>query len=241
MTIYKELLKINEAAKLVGRSEVTIRRAIRASHVLIKKEQTKSGFNYLIYKDSLLKYFNEQPDHDKAMTSHDQADDYAELENRQNIDNDLQSRIISNFQDYLEISIKPYRESIQILKEQLGKKDDELSVKDQQLSKKDKQIDALIERNREMNVLLKGLQDRLPMIEAPREKTKRAKKEYQKDQEAVEIEIEKAAAIDKEQDKNEALPNVNVAPDSPHPDKTAEGTHPVKKKKGFWRRLLTPE
>lgn len=59
--------------------------------------------------------------------------------------------------------IELLKETTGILKEQLGKKDEQ--IKD--LGGK---IDELIERNRETNILLKGLQDKVFMLEQPKAK-----------------------------------------------------------------------
>ncbi|MBI4994407.1 hypothetical protein HZC21_02045 [Candidatus Peregrinibacteria bacterium] len=51
-----ELLTINDAAQLSGKSIQTMRRMIKQKKVQIKKQKTPQGFNYLIIKDSLLNY-----------------------------------------------------------------------------------------------------------------------------------------------------------------------------------------
>ena len=61
------------------------------------------------------------------------------------------------------------KETTGLLKEQLGKKDEQ--IKD--LGGK---IDQLIERDRETNILLKGLQDKILLLEKPKGKDKKKKK-----------------------------------------------------------------
>ena len=60
-------------------------------------------------------------------------------------------------------------ETIKALTEQLRKKDNQLEAKD-------RQIDGLLERNREMNLLLKFLQDKYPALEAPKQRRGRKTK-----------------------------------------------------------------
>ena len=54
-----QLLTINEAAELAGKSIQTIRRIIKRKKVQIKRKKTPQGFNYLIVKDSLLELLNQ--------------------------------------------------------------------------------------------------------------------------------------------------------------------------------------
>lgn len=53
-----ELLTINEAASLSGKSIQTIRRMIKHKKVQVKRQKTPQGFNYLIIKETLLNYLN---------------------------------------------------------------------------------------------------------------------------------------------------------------------------------------
>lgn len=53
-------LTIQEAAEISGKSIQTIRRAVKSKKVVIKKKRTPQGFNYLLGKDSLLKYYGIQ-------------------------------------------------------------------------------------------------------------------------------------------------------------------------------------
>lgn len=56
-----ELININEAAALSGKSIQTIRRMIKQKKVKVKKQTTPQGFNYLIIKESLFA-IAQQPD-----------------------------------------------------------------------------------------------------------------------------------------------------------------------------------
>ena len=53
-------LTIQEAAELSGKSIQTIRRAVKSKKVVIKKKRTPQGFNYLLGKDSLFKFYGIQ-------------------------------------------------------------------------------------------------------------------------------------------------------------------------------------
>jgi hypothetical protein len=54
------LLSIQEASAVSGKSIQTIRRAVKSKKVTVKRKRTPQGFNYLIGKESLLKYYNIQ-------------------------------------------------------------------------------------------------------------------------------------------------------------------------------------
>ena len=51
------LFTIQEAADLSGKSIQTIRRAIKAGKLISKKQKTPQGYNYLINRESLIKYY----------------------------------------------------------------------------------------------------------------------------------------------------------------------------------------
>lgn len=53
-----ELITINDAATVSGKSIQTIRRMIKQRKVRVKKQKTPQGFNYLIIKDSLADFLN---------------------------------------------------------------------------------------------------------------------------------------------------------------------------------------
>lgn len=59
-------------------------------------------------------------------------------------------------------------EIITLLKETTGMLRDQLKVKDDQIKNLDDKIGQLIERNRETNILLKGLQDKVGLLEKPK-------------------------------------------------------------------------
>jgi predicted DNA-binding transcriptional regulator AlpA len=60
-------------------------------------------------------------------------------------------------------------EIILLLKDTTGMLRDQLKTKDDQIKNLDDKIGQLIERNRETNILLKGLQDKIMLLEKPKE------------------------------------------------------------------------
>jgi len=76
-----------------------------------------------------------------------------------------------NFSDPIKIDEMKNRsdeEIISLLKETTGMLRDQLRVKDDQIKNLDDKIGQLIERNRETNILLKGLQDKIMLLEKPK-------------------------------------------------------------------------
>lgn len=163
--IKQDYLTIKEAAKLTGKSEITIRRLIKSepyqdtmqdtmqnsihqsklSSLLIKKEKTQKGFIYKVQKQFIL-------DKIKLKTkSSDKANDKA--------DDKVVDKVSSD-----KLSDKISHEIILTLKEQLH-------IKDKQIENLSRKIDELIERDRETNIILKGLQDKFFLLEAPKKET----------------------------------------------------------------------
>lgn len=131
-------------------------------------------------------------------------------------------------------------ETIKALTEQLRKKDTQLEAKD-------RQIESLLERSRELNVLLKFLQDKYPALEAPKQRRGRKTK------------LQAAEAVGMEEMEPEEQPEAQEPKEAPRPHKekeeepvgrqqAAEGAETAKeeepkpeekpKKKGFWKKLF---
>lgn len=53
----KELISIQDAAELSGKSIQTIRRAIKAKKLVFRRQRTPQGFNYMVNKSSLCELF----------------------------------------------------------------------------------------------------------------------------------------------------------------------------------------
>lgn len=54
-----QLITINEAATVSGKSIQTIRRMIKHKKISVKRQKTPQGFNYLIVKESLSDFMNQ--------------------------------------------------------------------------------------------------------------------------------------------------------------------------------------
>ena len=67
-----------------------------------------------------------------------------------------------------EAALRPDKEIIDLLKETTDMLRDQLQVKDDQIKSLNDKIDNLIERDRETNILLKGLQDKFLYLEKPK-------------------------------------------------------------------------
>ena len=100
---------------------------------------------------------------------------------------------------------------IALLKETTAILKDQLTTKDQQIGRLNTTVDQLVERNREMNILLKGVQDRALMLESP---SKKVTKKYRQ---------------------TGPKPDVTDGTDKTGATPRSE---PEEKKKSFWRKLL---
>lgn len=184
--IEQDYLTIKEVAKLTGKSEITIRRLIKnepyqdsmqdsmqpnkLSRLLIKKEKTQRGFVYKVQKQFILDKIKLKTRLSDKLSDKvdDKVDDKVNDKAGDKVSGDKLSGKISN-------------EIVLILKEQL-------QIKDKQIENLSRKIDELIERDRETNIILKGLQDKFFLLEAPKEeilqsnvptrKTKEKKKSF---------------------------------------------------------------
>ena len=71
------------------------------------------------------------------------------------------------------------RQIITLLKETTEMLRGQLRVKDDQIKNLDEKIGQLIERNRETNILLKGLQDKMVLLEQPKDERKEVRPEQE--------------------------------------------------------------
>ena len=74
--------------------------------------------------------------------------------------------------DNAAVQIRDDGKIITLLKETTEMLRDQLKVKDNQIKNLDEKIGQLIERNRETNILLKGMQDKMVLLEKPKEDRK---------------------------------------------------------------------
>ena len=90
-------LTIQEAAEASGKSIQTIRRAVKSKKVAIKRKKTPQGFNYLIGKESLLKFYKiqaslferEQAGLDKSAKTQSLSKEFATVEDLKKFQKDI--------------------------------------------------------------------------------------------------------------------------------------------------------
>lgn len=173
-----EMLTIAEAARVTRKHPDTIRRLIKRSlkedskaDSNIKQELVNGGFSYRISKEYLLKHMHAASAGGEApMQEHRHADAHADMHtnvaDRQRTQQDnsqqpTQPHTGGMHADGRTTPLQSPHADTQVLRETLD-------ILKEQLRQKDKQIDQLLERNREMNILLKGYQDKY-LLEAPKE------------------------------------------------------------------------
>lgn len=64
------LITLKEAAGLVGKSELTIRRLVKSKKLTSQKEKTPTGFSYLVDEASLRSYYNPDQSNDQSVSNH---------------------------------------------------------------------------------------------------------------------------------------------------------------------------
>ena len=165
-----DFLTIKQAAELTNKSTITIRRLIKLLLTqnnpevihLIKQTQGRGGFIYKVKQDLIRQKYNLPTQKDKQkenLPTQKIEDDKGtqkqkpETSSKANVNTEV---------------LEAKTEIINILKGELYKKDHQMKTKDWQIGSLGKKIDNLIERNRETNILIKGLQDKVFMLEAPK-------------------------------------------------------------------------
>ena len=214
----EDFITIREAIRLTGKADITIRRLIKhlikqddpeATH-LIKQEQTGKNFIYKINKDFLLK---------KLKVS----EPIQEIKEKKEPDKSDKSDTIKREQT----------ETPNIIREVIKTLKDQIYIKDKQIDSLGNKIDNLIERDRETNILLKGLQDRVFMLEAPRSRDKQEKRGSGAKRHKVPHKAEK--------EPHEANTSVKQRIKTKPEDKPEIGTgqsQMFQKKRGFFSRLF---
>lgn len=99
-----------------------------------------------------------------------------------------------------ESQVRADEQMISLLKETTEMLRDQLKTKDDQIKNLDDKIGQLIERNRETNILLKGLQDKIMLLERPD-----PKQEIHKEPPVLEAKKEEAPAKEVESDDRQAV------------------------------------
>ena len=147
-----ETITYSEACKLLGRSRKTIYRYIKKG--LITPEQIKSKRGTLEYRFKR-----------------------ADLEDLKKPEGIGQAR-----PDRTRQGIRQDREVITLLKETTKTLRDQLIIKDRQIKSLGNKIDGLIERGRETNILIKGLTNKVLMLEGKTEKAETINEVENKDE-----------------------------------------------------------
>lgn len=166
----QEFVTIAEAVRLTGESDVTLMRvlkeALEASGIplesILRKEQREKGMMYLLDKEFLLKALAGEP-----------IEAVAEAEPLSSANSSARGSASERSSASAETSggvLEAKNEMIMVLQEVIETKDNQI----EDLSKK---IDQLIERDRETNFLLKGLQDRIFLLERGPDDDRPVKKE----------------------------------------------------------------
>ncbi len=162
-------LTIKEASELSGRSEITIRRLIKQMLKSPTQETTQmirqdrqsdnpqSPFIYKVNIELIRQTFNLPTQETTQVDTQEQAPDYAPP-TQVPMQTTTQPEQVSS--QAVETPTQMLREVVDLLK-------DQVRIKDTQITGLSKTVDQLIERDRETNIILKGLQDRLYLLEAP--------------------------------------------------------------------------
>jgi hypothetical protein len=133
------------------------------------------------------------------------------------------------------------KEIIDLLKETTGMLRDQLQVKDEQIKSLNDKIDNLIERDRETNILLKGLQDKFLYLDKPKNEQSRTVSEKA---ETVQAADEPAKIVKGPEEKNKTKNKINNGKNNKERQDTPEKLNKQKKnnqdkpKKGFWGGLF---
>jgi len=170
LSMNEDFLTIEQAAELAGRSTLTIRRLIKLllkqnnpeAIQMIKQKQWRGGFIYKVKEDLIRQKYNlpnQKSKQNEKLPKQKIKDDQATQKQK--------SKPNSKANVNIKV-LEAKAEIINLLKGELHKRDHQIKTKDWQIGSLGKKIDNLIERGRESNIILKGLQDRVFMLEAPR-------------------------------------------------------------------------
>jgi len=167
-----------EACELLSRSKKSISRYIRRGLLHPKKVKSQQGTLEYRFNKADIEAFKAQEAQNTDKTRQDTADRTEEtrqtghikshfIENKEVLE---ETRQDNPEQTGHERQDKTGHDSevITLLKETTGLLKHQLHKKDEQIKDLGGKIDGLIERDRETNILLKGLQDKILMLEQPR-------------------------------------------------------------------------
>jgi hypothetical protein len=122
-------ITIQDASGLSGKSVQTIRRAIKAKRLTCKRKKTPQGFNYMLNRDSVLKFYKIKPevlDRRAAGLKQTQIEDhlakeFATLKDLQSIQKDMEELIEEHkkAKDSFVRFMKVFQEKFVVLENQL--------------------------------------------------------------------------------------------------------------------------
>lgn len=173
----------------LNRNMKTVRRWAQRSHahpenaeVLVREQDTPNGFRYVLERTSLERKIAQelafeaakaeadvpgQMQTDADMSGHEASEDMATLQTghdpdtpppvRTDPDTAVRKLVVESVGDGF-------------LKDQIGQKDGQIAELNEQIRRRDRQIDAMLERDKETNILINGLQEALSQslgIESP--------------------------------------------------------------------------
>lgn len=109
-----QLININDAAAVSGKSIQTIRRMIKQKKVQVKRQKTPQGFNYLIVKESLIEHINQSNQTPIQDTANNHADTHSDIQNEER----EHRPITSSFEELFKAEVERFNVTIQKLIEQ---------------------------------------------------------------------------------------------------------------------------
>lgn len=171
-----EYLNISQAVSLTGKSPQTIRRLIKnlmvsqdnlsGDYPNIKKTQTPSGFIYLIEKSFLSEKIknraytlNSQTDNQKLYSAN-QSDNQKDNQESNQID----SQESSNNEKSNDLNSQKTTQNYSLDTQEM------FDFLKKQLEQKDNQINQLLERDRESNLIINNLQNKVILLESPKKR-----------------------------------------------------------------------
>jgi hypothetical protein len=183
----------------LSRNIKTVRRWSQRSHakpdnaeVLVHEQDTENGFRYVIERESLDRKIAQELDFDAQRTHADGSapsltgpgmpgpaptEDAAELQERTNEGTPAPVRTESDT-PVRKLEVASIGDDF--LKDQIAQKDRQIDKLNDQLRRKDGHVSAMLERDKETNILINGLQEALTQslgIESPTRMQLRARRE----------------------------------------------------------------
>jgi hypothetical protein len=187
------------AEKGLSRNIKTVRRWAQRSHqkpenaeVLVYEQDTENGFRYVIERESLDRKIAQELDFEAQRIQADRsapaptgpdmsgqapAEDVAELQERTGEDTPAPVRTEP---DTPVRKLEVATVGDDFLKDQVSQKDRQIDELNDQLRRKDEHVSAMLERDKETNILINGLQEALTQslgIESPTRMQLRARRE----------------------------------------------------------------